>query len=105
MENERGTVERALRLISYVAAAEGDISIKSVADEMHLPTSTAHRLVQQLVGSGFLQRAKKTRTYQFGPAMYRLGASTSCRSPGLLCDASPTPPTRDARSACSARTT
>jgi len=79
MENDRGTVERALRLITYVASVNGDISIKSVSEEMKLPQSTAHRLVQQLVASGFLQRKGSSRTYEFGPAMYRLGAVISSR--------------------------
>ena len=74
MQNERGTVERALRLISYVATVQGNISVKAVSEEMGLPQSTAHRLVQQLMASGFLQRSGQSRTYEFGPAMYRLGA-------------------------------
>jgi DNA-binding IclR family transcriptional regulator len=79
MQNEQGTVERALRLVSFIAACEGTITIKSVADGMQLPQSTAHRLVQQLVTSGFLQRQGGSRGYEFGPAMYRLAAIISSR--------------------------
>jgi DNA-binding IclR family transcriptional regulator len=79
MENDRGTVERTLRLLSFIASVEGEISVKAVGEELKLPQSTAHRLVQQLVGLGFLQRASDSRRYEFGPAMYRLGAQISSR--------------------------
>lgn len=79
MENDRGTVERTLRLLSFIASVDGEISVKAVGEELKLPQSTAHRLVQQLVGLGFLQRAGESRRYDFGPAMYRLGALISSR--------------------------
>ena len=74
MENERGTVERIVKLIAYLARKEGDVGIKEIADELHLPQSTAHRLIQQLIGLGMMQRVHGTRRYEFGPEMYRLGA-------------------------------
>jgi DNA-binding IclR family transcriptional regulator len=79
MDNDRGTVERTLRLLSFIASVEGEISVKAVGEELKLPQSTAHRLVQQLVALGFLQRAGDSRRYDFGPAMYRLGALISSR--------------------------
>lgn len=74
MDNDRGTVERTLRLLNLLAASEGDISVKAVGEELQLPQSTAHRLVQQFAAAGFLQRVPDSRRYSFGPAMFRLGA-------------------------------
>jgi len=74
MESERSTVERTVKLIGYLASKEGDIGIKEIADELHLPQSTAHRLVQQLIALGMVQRVHGVRRYEFGPEMYRLGA-------------------------------
>ena len=79
MENDRGTVERIVRLIGYLATVDGDVSVKSVADALELPQSTAHRLVQQLVSLGLMQRAAGTRRYEFGAEMYRLGAMITNR--------------------------
>jgi len=74
MENERGTVERIVKLISYLASKEGDVGIKEIADELQLPQSTAHRLIQQLMALDMMQRVHGARRYEFGPEMYRLGA-------------------------------
>lgn len=79
MPSERSTVERIVRLISYLACQEGDIGVKDVAEELKLPQSTAHRLLQQLIGLGMVQRVPDARRYEFGPEMYRLGAMITNR--------------------------
>ncbi|NGM86513.1 IclR family transcriptional regulator [Parapusillimonas sp. SGNA-6] len=77
MENDRATVARVVRLITFLAAQEEDISVGAVAEELGLPQSTAHRLMQQLVSMNLIQRTGSTRRYEFGPEMYRLGAMIS----------------------------
>lgn len=74
MENDRGTVDRIVRLITYLASRDGDVGVKEVADELRLPSSTAHRLLQQMVSLELMQREHGTRRYAFGHEMYRLGA-------------------------------
>lgn len=54
MESERSTVERTVKLISFLAAKDGDIGVKELANELHLPQSTAHRLIQQLIVLGMV---------------------------------------------------
>ncbi|MFQ6684879.1 helix-turn-helix domain-containing protein, partial [Bordetella pertussis] len=77
MENERGTVERIVRLIAFLASQDDDVGVKDIADELQLPHSTAHRLLQQLVALNLMQRVQGARRYAFGPEMYRLGAMIS----------------------------
>lgn len=77
MENDKATVARVVRLITFLAAQEEEISVGAVAEELGLPQSTAHRLVQQLVAMNLIQRTGTTRKYEFGPEMYRLGAMIS----------------------------
>lgn len=79
MENDRGPVERVVRLITYFASSQGDVSVKEVADALDLPQSTTHRLIQQLIALGLVQRAQGARRYAFGPEMYRLGAMITNR--------------------------
>ena len=69
-----GTVSRALRLLAVVAESGGVISVKQVAEEMHLPPSTAHRLLQLLKKEGFVEGHPGDRKYSIGPQFYRVAA-------------------------------
>lgn len=69
-----GTVERVLKLLAILADAGGSVSIKDVADEMALPPSTVHRLLQLLKAGGFAQGAPESRQYAIGPQFYRVAA-------------------------------
>lgn len=69
-----GTVERVLKLLAILADAGGPVSIKQVSDEMVLPPSTVHRLLQLLKSGGFAQAAPESRLYAIGPQFYRVAA-------------------------------
>jgi DNA-binding IclR family transcriptional regulator len=69
-----GTVSRALQLLAVLADAQGEVSIKYVADTMGLAPSTAHRLLQLLRSEGFVQPRRGTRQYAIGTEFYRVAA-------------------------------
>ncbi|WP_374346520.1 IclR family transcriptional regulator [Phenylobacterium sp.] len=82
-----GTVSRALRLLAVVAEAGGVISVKQVAEEMQLPPSTAHRLLQLLKKEGFVEGHPEDRKYSIGPQFYRVAARIVNQvTPGELAD-------------------
>jgi DNA-binding IclR family transcriptional regulator len=69
-----GTVERVLKLLAILADAAGSVSIKEVAEQLALPPSTVHRLLQLLKAGGFAQGAPESRQYAIGPQFYRVAA-------------------------------
>jgi DNA-binding IclR family transcriptional regulator len=79
MARDRGTLERLVALLSYVAKFEGPIHISRMATALDLPQSTIHRLVNQMVKLGFLRRATGSRHYEIGIEAFRLGAALSQR--------------------------
>lgn len=79
MGAERGTVERVVRLLQHVVAGNDSIGVRKLAEQLQLPESTTHRLINQLVELGMLQRIRGTRQYEFGTEMYRLGTKIAAR--------------------------
>ena len=78
-----GTVSRALQVLTYVADADGPVSVKDVADTLGLAASTAHRLLNLLKDDGFVSGNPASRTYDIGPQFYRVAARLTNRV-GLL---------------------
>lgn len=73
-EATSGTVSRALQLLTVIADADGAVSVKQIAEQMHLAPSTAHRLLQLLKTEGFVEAAAEGRQYAIGPQFYRVAA-------------------------------
>ncbi|MCW2879676.1 MAG: Transcriptional regulator, IclR family [Sphaerisporangium sp.] len=70
------SVERAFELLETIAAAGGTASLSKLAQESGLALPTIHRLVQTLVGLGYVRR-ESSRQYSLGPRLIRLGESAS----------------------------
>lgn len=69
-----GTAQRVTTLLSFMADADGPVSVRHVADRLSLAPSTTHRLLNLLVDSGFALYEPKTATYAVGPEFYRVSA-------------------------------
>lgn len=48
--------ERALLILEYVAERRAPVAIREIADELHIPKPTVHRIVATLIGRGYLTR-------------------------------------------------
>jgi IclR family acetate operon transcriptional repressor len=76
----RGVLEGAFSLLEALKTAE-EAGLTSLASGSGLPKSTTHRLLEQLVEIGAVERS--AGSYRMGPRMFRLGqAWQPC--PGLL---------------------
>jgi len=82
MESNEGTVSRVLSMLRLLAESRGEQSVKSVAESLGLASSTAHRLLDQLVSHGFVERAPQ-RKYRVGREFLRLGAMTAQEQPAI----------------------
>lgn len=69
-----GTVTRALRLISLLADLDDQFTVKTVANNLKLAPSTAHRLLNQFASEGFVVPIPRTRSYETGPEFYRVAS-------------------------------
>ncbi len=64
---------RTLRLLEYLAVA-GPSSLTSIAGQLHLNKSTAHRFVKTLVETGYAHQDPATRAYGLTTKVMELGA-------------------------------
>jgi DNA-binding IclR family transcriptional regulator len=72
MTETTGTVARTLSMLRVIAEAKGSVGVKDVADALHLPMSTSHRLLDLLLQAGFVQKEKVKRRYGIGAEFFRL---------------------------------
>jgi DNA-binding IclR family transcriptional regulator len=67
------SLERAASLLKSFTAAEPELTIGELARRSHLPRSTAHRLVVNLLRLGFLARGPHSERYRLGLLLAELG--------------------------------
>jgi DNA-binding IclR family transcriptional regulator len=75
-----GTVARITLLLRVLAEAEGDASLKDIAERIKLPVSTTHRLLHLLLDQGFVERGHGSRTYRAGLEFLRVGGMVAARA-------------------------
>lgn len=68
-----GTVSRAVHLLALLADQSGGLSVKRAGDELGVPPSTAHRLLNLLRGEGFVDVVAPGH-YTVGSRFYRIAA-------------------------------
>lgn len=66
------SLERGLAVLEAVAAASGPVSLAATARRLGLHRSTAHHLMQTLVGAGYLRQEAASRGYELTPKLYQL---------------------------------
>ncbi|WP_374346507.1 IclR family transcriptional regulator [Phenylobacterium sp.] len=69
-----GTVSRVLQLLTVLADADGELSVKRASDLLGLAPPTVHRLLQLLRKEGFAECVSDSRKYVVGPQFYRVAA-------------------------------
>lgn len=75
-----GTVVRITMLLRVLAEAEQDCSLTDISEQMKLPASTTHRLLNLLLEQGFVERGSGSRTYRVGLEFLRLSGLVVSRS-------------------------
>ncbi len=68
-------LDRALAVMSAVAAGQGALSVTEIAQHCQLPVPTVHRIVAQLEQRDLLKRAWGTKKLLVGAQLVRLGAA------------------------------
>ena len=69
-----GPLNRALAVLEFVATQKKAVSIAEIANELGLPTPTAHRLIGNLEERGLLRRALQSKRFMLGNQMLLLAA-------------------------------
>lgn len=75
-------VSRTVALLRSFAEAGQSVSIKDLAASLGLPPSTLHRLLEQLIAAGMIERAPRRR-YRVSAEFSRIGALAARRT-GVL---------------------
>ena len=78
---DTGTISRAVSVLRAVADARTPPTLKVLAQTLHLPLSTMHRLLDLLGKQGMVDRDEVTRTYRPGFEFFRLASMVVHRMP------------------------
>ncbi len=62
----RGAVERSLRVLEVLTEMAGPAGLASVAQACGLETNTVHRVLERLVGVGYVRKSEATKRYSIG---------------------------------------
>lgn len=66
------TIDKAVDVIEFLAAADGEVSLTDLTRELGLPVATAHRLVRTLLARQLVRQCPDRR-YELGPRLIHLG--------------------------------
>ncbi len=73
-----GTGARFIRLLTCVAEAAPEFTLKEIAARLDLPPSTTHRLLQQLVAGDLVERTPQ-QGYRVGRELFRVASLVTTR--------------------------
>lgn len=77
-----GPTGKALAVLSSVADRRRPVAIADLATTLDLPLPTAHRIVAQLLETGWLQRAATSRRVSVGPRLIEMAWSVAAAAFG-----------------------
>ncbi|HXF55098.1 MAG TPA: IclR family transcriptional regulator, partial [Hyphomicrobiaceae bacterium] len=72
MENDTGITSRIIGILRAFADGESVMGVKQLSERLELPPSTVHRLLDQLLEHGMVERAPHRR-YRIGTEFFRMG--------------------------------
>ena len=72
--SQSGTISRTISVLRALAGVKGDIQLKTLADNLQLPPSTVHRLLDLLSQENMVERDESSRRYRVGREFLRLSA-------------------------------
>jgi DNA-binding IclR family transcriptional regulator len=84
------SVTRAARILSLVAHAERPMTLTQIADDLEIPKSTAHGILRDLAGEGFIEvldppgYAIGLRAFEVGAAHLRRSSTVGVVAPELV---------------------
>jgi len=67
------SVKNAMRVLRLFTPNQTELGLTSIARQIGVPKSTAHRIVTLLVNDKFLSKSPKTRKYRLGLSLLTLG--------------------------------
>ncbi|RVT86647.1 IclR family transcriptional regulator [Rhodobacteraceae bacterium CCMM004] len=80
-----GTAHRVMKLLSFLADADGPVSVSMAGNALGLAPATTHRLLNLAVEEGFATYNADTATYGVGMEYYRVAARVTARvSPAVV---------------------
>ncbi|MGE7544414.1 IclR family transcriptional regulator [Sporosarcina newyorkensis] len=67
------SVKNAMRMLRLFNSKQTEIGLTSLAEQINVPKSTAHRIASLLVKEGFLSKSPKSGKYRLGLSLLTLG--------------------------------
>lgn len=66
-------IERALSLLESLTADPGGMPLQTLADQLQIPKSAAHRMLAELIRLGYVRQDPQTSRYQLSTRLVALG--------------------------------
>ena len=68
-----GVMERTLAILERLAANVAGVPLAQLADELHIPRSAAHRLLNDLAAQGYVRQMRERGDYVLTTKLVSLG--------------------------------
>src|ERR1044072_7683922 len=69
------SVVKVLDILEYLGTSQRAVSVSDLSRSIGLNVSTAFRLLQTLMGRGYVEQDRSNRGYQLGPRVFQMGAA------------------------------
>jgi IclR family transcriptional regulator, KDG regulon repressor len=69
------TIEKALAILEFIASRQGALGVSEIAEELGLPKSTTHRILEVLKSKQFVEQVEPTEKYDIGIKAIEIGMS------------------------------
>jgi len=69
------SVVKVLDILEHLGASQRAVSVSDLARSTGLNVSTAFRLLQTLMGRGYVEQERSNRGYQLGPRVFQMGST------------------------------
>ena len=69
------SVVKVLDILEHLGTSQRAVSVSDLARSTGLNVSTAFRLLQTLMGRGYVEQERGNRGYQLGPRVFQMGSA------------------------------
>ena len=69
------SVVKVLDILEHLGTSQRAVSVSDLARSTGLNVSTAFRLLQTLMGRGYVEQERTNRGYQLGPRVFQMGST------------------------------
>ncbi|MDO5041624.1 MAG: IclR family transcriptional regulator [Peptoniphilus sp.] len=71
------SLQKAVSILEYMKIENREYSISEISENLNMPTSTTHRILNTLINCDFITKDAKSHLYKLGPGLISLGTAAA----------------------------